>query len=209
MKKRVELLHSKKPENLLAEWQREADVNGEAKHYGRVLALIELERWDEADAQLATLLADNPQRIAYIIARAEIQQGQEKGEAAIATLKQALSLSPRNHSLTMTLAAILQENKLFRQADQLLTVHSEQRSEDPHLWYELAEVRGLAGNILGVHMARAEYFILVAQFERASKQLRYAHQLIGSDNRVLESKIRQRLRDIDAMKDEMKELQGG
>ncbi len=209
MKKRVELLHSKKPENLLAEWQRETDVNGEAKHYGRVLALIELERWDEADAQLATLLADNPQRIAYIIARAKIQQGQEKGEAAIATLKQALSLSPRNHSLTMTLAAILQENKLFRQADQLLTVHSEQRSEDPHLWYELAEVRGLAGNILGVHMARAEYFILVAQFERASKQLRYAHQLIGSDNRVLESKIRQRLRDIDAMKDEMKELQGG
>ena len=174
-----------------------------------MLALIELERWDEADAQLATLLADNPQRIAYIIARAKIQQGQEKGEAAIATLKQALSLSPRNHSLTMTLAAILQENKLFRQADQLLTVHSEQRSEDPHLWYELAEVRGLAGNILGVHMARAEYFILVAQFERASKQLRYAHQLIGSDNRVLESKIRQRLRDIDAMKDEMKELQGG
>ena len=50
---------------------------------------------------------------------------------------------------------------------------------------------------------------MVAQFERASKQLRYAHQLIGSDNRVLESKIRQRLRDIDAMKDEMKELQGG
>ena len=209
MKKRVELLHSKKPESLLQQWQQESGANGEANQYGRVLALIELQRWNEAATQLDALLDNDPQRIAYIVARAEILQGQGQAQAAITVLKQALSLSPGNHPLTMTLAAILQENKLFRQADQLLTAHSEQRSNDPHLWYELAEVRGLAGNILGVHMARAEYFILVAQFERAAKQLRYAYQLIGSDNRILESKLRQRLRDIDDMKAEMKEFQGG
>ena len=90
-------------------------------------------------------------------------------------------------------------------ADKLLTDFSEVRPNDPALWYQLAEVRGLARNILGVHRARAEYFILVGQFERASAQLRYAYRLAG-DNSVLEGRIRQRLRDIDELKKRIEEL---
>ena len=46
--------------------------------------------------------------------------------------------------------------------------------QDPMIWYRLAEVRGLAGNISGLHQARAEYFILIGVFDKAREQLRLA-----------------------------------
>ncbi len=207
MKMRATVHHNDQPATLLQRWQQEQGTNGEARRYGMVLALSKLERWQEASAQLDDLLKDDPQRIAYIIARSDILIGLQKLDQAVELLSDALDLSPNNHPLTMQLAKVLQQQQRFRQADQLLSEHSEQRRQDPLLWYQLAEVRGLAGNILGVHLARAEYFILNAQFERAASQLHYAHKQSG-DNRVLQGKITQRLRDIDELKKQLKELQG-
>ncbi len=207
MKMRATVYHSEQTESLLQRWQNETGANGEARRYGIVLALSKLERWQEASTQLDALIKDDPQRVAYIIARSDILLGQKNTDQAIDILRRALELSPGNHPLTMHLAKALQQAQRFRSADQLLSEHSEQRSLDPHLWYQLAEVRGLAGNILGVHLARAEYFILNAQFERAASQLHYAHKQSGN-NRVLQGKITQRLRDIDELKKQLKELQG-
>ncbi|MNN80031.1 Beta-barrel assembly-enhancing protease [compost metagenome] len=38
----------------------------------------------------------------------------------------------------------------------------------------MAEVRGLAGNTIGLHQARAEYFALVGDFPQAIEQLDFA-----------------------------------
>ena len=105
------------------------------------------------------------------------------------------------------MADALEQAQRFRQADDVLTALSSRRQNDPKIWYRLAEVRGLAGNILGVHLARAEYFILTAQLERAASQLHYAHKQSGS-NQILQGKITERLRDIDELKKQLKEFQG-
>lgn len=73
------------------------------------------------------------------------------------------------------------------------------------IWYRLAEVRGLAGNISGVHQARAEYFILVGAFDRARDQLSLAVKLVAADFKR-SAIIRQRLKDIAAMEDRLEKL---
>lgn len=205
MRARTVVHHSKDPENLLSRWEDTQGPNGEAHSYGRTLALIELERWDDARRSLEVLLNKDPGRIAYQCAQASLLIGEKRYQEAISFLRSRLALSPDNYPLTMLLADALQQDGQVGAADDLLTDFSDVRPNDPAVWYQLAEVRGLARNILGVHRARAEYFILVGQFERASAQLRYAYRLAG-DNSVLEGRIRQRLRDIDELKKRIEEL---
>jgi beta-barrel assembly-enhancing protease len=63
---------------------------------------------------------------------------------------------------------------LYKEAAALLEPYSRKRSQDDYIWYLLAEVNGLAGDILGVHEARAEYFILNGVYDKAAIQLRHA-----------------------------------
>lgn len=207
MKMRATVHHSDQAESLIQRWRDTQGANGEARRYGTVLALIKLERWQAAKQQLEPLIKDDPQRIAYIIAHAEVLQGLEQDDQALSALREALALHPENYPLSIALAATLEKAQRFQQADDVLSAMTQRRPQDPKLWYRLAEVRGLAGNILGVHLARAEYFILNAQFERAASQLHYAHKQSGS-NQVLKGKITQRLRDIDDLKKQLKDFQG-
>ena len=73
------------------------------------------------------------------------------------------------------------------------------------IWYRLAEVHGLAGNISGVHQARAEYFILIGAFDRARDQLSLAVKLVAADFKR-SAIIRQRLKDIAALEDRLEQL---
>lgn len=205
MRMRATLQHSKNPEDLLKNWQNDSGVNGEARRYGVVIALIALNRWQEADEQLAALLKDDGSRIAYQLAKADILAGQKRYSDAICLLQSQLAIAPNNNPYTVRLAEVLQLDNQFDEADKVLSLQSRQRPNDPNLWYQLAEVRGLAGNILGVHIARAEYFILQAQFERAKMQLRYAYELTAN-NKIQQGRIKQRLRDIADMEEKLKNL---
>lgn len=205
MRMRAALQHSKNPEDLLINWQSDSGVNGEARRYGVVIALTALDRWQEADQQLAPLLKDDSGRIAYQLAKADILAGQKRYNDAIALLQNQLAIAPNNYPYTVKLAEIFQLDNRFEEADQVLSQQTRHRPDDPNLWYQLAEVRGLAGNILGVHIARAEYFILQAQFERAKMQLRYAYGLTV-DNKIQQARIKQRIRDIADMEEKLKNL---
>ena len=90
-------------------------------------------------------------------------------------------------------------------ADTVLTALSRMRPQDPMIWYRLAEVRGLAGNISGLHQARAEYFILIGVFDKARDQLRLAAGMVKEDFKQ-SAIIRQRLRDLAAIEDRAEKL---
>ena len=38
------------------------------------------------------------------------------------------------------------------------------RPHDPDVWYQVAEVRGLSGNTIGLHQARGEFFALIGDY---------------------------------------------
>ena len=72
----------------------------------------------------------------------------------------------------------------------------------PEVWFQLAEVRGLAGNISGVHQARAQYFILNGVFDQARDQLGYARKLLVNDFKQI-AIIDQQLRDLAKLEEKL------
>jgi len=87
-------------------------------------------------------------------------------------------------------------------AEPVLVAQSKLNPNDPGLWYLLAEIQGLSGNIVGLHQSRAEYFILNGNLDQAEKQLTYALKLTRGDF-LNSAKINQRLADIAQMRAQM------
>ena len=96
----------------------------------------------------------------------------------------------------MELAQSLRNANRVGEAETVLAKLSRDRPNDPQVWFELAEVSGLAGDIPTVHMARAEYFMLNGIFDKARDHLRYARKLQQQNFRQL-ALIDQRLQDLE------------
>jgi predicted Zn-dependent protease len=177
-------------------------VSREAAIYGLVLALTDAGRTDEASLELDSIWSQKSDRLEYIIADAEIDMARNRPGQATKKLTRRLQLYPGNHALTMTYAKALTENQQAHVAEEVLVAQSKIKPGDPALWYQLAEVQGLSGNIIGLHQSRAEYFILNGVFDEAEKQLKYALELTHKDY-VTTAKINQRLRDISQLRQQM------
>jgi predicted Zn-dependent protease len=81
----------------------------------------------------------------------------------------------------------------------LLEQHSKRRPNSPAVWYELAEAKGLAGDILGVHIARGEYFLLTGILDEAGRQLNYALNIARGDF-METAKLEQRLNYLEQLR---------
>jgi predicted Zn-dependent protease len=177
----------------------------EANRYGLILALTANGNYDEAQQQLNTLRAASPERISYIVAQAELDSAKGNHQQAIKLLQNTLLTTPNNHPITMTLAKILLTANQPHLAEPLLENHTKIKPNDPSVWYLLAETYGLAGNIVGVHKARAEFFILTGSLKRAATQLSYALPLV-KNNHVETISIQERIKQIRQMEIAMKNL---
>lgn len=163
--------------------------------YGLALALSEAQRTDEAMQNIKSLEHIYPNKIALTIAEAGIDSRAEHYDAASQILGQALAISPSNYPLTMAYANTLLKAGKAKDAEKLLVPMTQKRPDDVNLWYLLAETYGLANNIVGVHEARAEYYVLVGNMDQAIKQLGYALPLVKG-NFQQTAKIRTRIEQI-------------
>jgi predicted Zn-dependent protease len=152
----------------------------------------------EAEAIARDLLNSYPQNIIFIHALGDILKEKGRYEASTQLLVDSLKISPDNHSLTMLLAQNYHLQGEAAKARTLLLRQAQLRAGDPFVWYQLAEVNGLAGDIIGVHEARAEYFMLVGALGEARKQLNYALRLVKGDFQAT-ARIEKRLYDLSAL----------
>jgi beta-barrel assembly-enhancing protease len=208
MRARVILELTDTPAQAVARFQGELEgtpISREAATYGLVLALTAVGRADEAALELDSIWSSNPDRLEYIIADAEIEMVRNKPERAVKKLSERLQVTPGNHPLTMAYATALMKNQQSHIAEEVLIVQSKRRPNDPGLWYLLAEVQGLSGDIVGLHQSRAEYFILNGRLDEAKEQLGYALKLTGKDFHT-SAKINQRLEDVARMQEQMEEF---
>ena len=165
--------------------------DAESAQYGLVLALTRNGEYAEARKLLKPLREFTPTNMTYALAEVDIDIEEGKLDAAIDRLQRGLKLVPNNHPITMTLAKAYYESKRFHDADVLLTAHSRNKPKDPNLWYVLAEVQGLAGNTLGLHRSRAEYFAYTGSLKRAIQQLNYALPL--TEDEITKERINNRM----------------
>ncbi len=208
MRARVVNQLAKTPEEAIHKFRGELEGDPrsrEAANYGLVLALTDGGRAEEASLELDGLWSASPDRLEYIIADAEIDMALNRPGLAVKKLSEQLALSPGNHPLTMTYANALMKNQQAHIAEEVLIEQSRLRPNDPGLWYLLAELQGLSGNIVGLHQSRAEYFIRNGNLDQAEKQLDYALKLAGNDY-LTSAKVTQRLRDIARMREQMEDM---
>lgn len=200
MRTRVRFAAEETPQIAAKMFKSELDkesLSPDASRYGWALALANASQFDAARDALAPLLAKEPERVTYQIMRADIEIAAEHYKAALGILEAQLGKHPNSYPLIVRHAEALMKAGLYKQCAEILDRYSRKRSNDDYVWYLLAEVNGLAGNILGVHEARAEYFILNGVYDRAQIQLRNALKLT-KDNAYRTALIEERLKYVEA-----------
>ncbi len=171
-------------------------------HYGLVRSLTLAKRPEEARKALIPLKNLLAEGIALTITEADILEAEGKLDAAIQLLEQQRSDHPTHHPLNVRLAELLMKSGEYEKCESLLTAHVKRRPSNSYVWYLLAEVHGLAGHILEVHKARAEYFILLGIYPKAEIQLKNALKLIDKDDFHARARIEQRLIEVKALQED-------
>jgi len=205
MRARVSNQLATSPEEALNKFRGElagTPRSADAANYGLVLALTAAGKANEARLALDGIWSRDPERIEYIIADARIDMARRQPEQAVSKLEARLQLAPGNFPLTMAYADALVADGKPHVAEPVLAAQSKLNPNDPGLWYLLAEIQGLSGNIVGLHQSRAEYFILNGNLDQAEKQLSYALKLTRGDF-LNSAKMNQRLADIAQMRAQM------
>ena len=167
-----------------------------ALQYGLALALSKTNELDQALALMRGLTSKISSRIFYHASLAELLIAAQELDSAQSLLREQLALYPDNFPLAMLYAQALIADEQYISAESVLESQSKLRPQDTHVWFLLAETAGLASNVTGVHLARAEYLYLHGALHRAIQHLEYAQRLVRKSNPVLETKLAQRIQDL-------------
>lgn len=167
-------------------------------YYGLVVALSAAGDDDEALDTAKPLFAKHADSLIYRATEAQLLIAAERYDDALEVLSAGLLLNPENKPLSILYADALSGAKRYGEAEAVLLRQSVLNGEDIDIWYDLAETAGLAGNIVQVHLARAEYFAHVGNLQKSIQHLEYARGLISDNNYRLTAMLDQRIRDLSA-----------
>lgn len=194
MRARVQLLYEQSP-GLAAQRFRALLDQHEGEHaaarYGLALAQARSGQLDQAEQTLAPLLQSQADNLAVQLAQIDMEIQRNRTDSALALIDTQSRNHPNSYPLQQARIEALLKARRYQDAQRSIDRLVQQRSDDPDVWYLTAEIRGLAGDILGVHMARAEYFMLAGDLNQAGEQLDLALRRAG-DNFVMSSRIKAR-----------------
>ncbi len=210
MRARVVAHYARDKEALVADVERRlaestAEFTQDANRYALAVAYWENEQYHAAEVTFAPLLQKYPNRISLVVTQSEIYTSQDEPYRAMEYLDRHLEINPNNHPLTMAYVEALIKARAYNEAAELMASHSRLRENDHHLWYQMAETWGQAGDISQVHQARAEYFVLVGDLRSAREQLQFALR-IESENGASpaeEARLRQKIREVEERQREL------
>lgn len=197
MRSRVELFYETTPGlagkrfRALLEEHPELD----SARYGLALAQLKGGQVEEAGKSLQPLLDKAPNEIVYNLAQVELDIARSRLQPAQQRVDRLLALYPRSLPLQQSHAELLLKQGRIKDAEAAYNELAKRRPKDPDIWYLTAEVRGQAGNTIGLHQARAEYFALVGDYDPAIEQLDYAKRR-SKGNYHLAARIDARQREL-------------
>ncbi|WP_312932098.1 M48 family metalloprotease [Stutzerimonas nitrititolerans] len=150
------------------------DPGLDAARYGLALAQIASGQLEDAASNLQPLLEKMPDDATYNLAQIELDITANRLQAAQQRVERLLQLYPGSYPVRQADIDLLTKQNRLDQAERELDKLVEVRRNDPDVWYQVSEIRGLTGNIVGLHQARAEFFALVGDYDQAIEQLDFA-----------------------------------
>ncbi|WP_439861409.1 M48 family metalloprotease [Pseudomonas sp. MBLB4136] len=197
MRARVSLIYEGTPGLAAKRFRSMLEENPklDAARYGLALAQIKGGQHQQARETLQPLLQNEPNDPTYNLAQIELDIAASRLDEAQGRIERLLALYPNSYPLQQARVDLLLKQGRAQDAERALDELLKSRAKDPDIWYLVAEVRGLSGNTVGLHQARAEYFALVGDFDEAIEQLDFAKRR-ASNNFQLASRIDARQREL-------------
>ncbi|WP_330926585.1 M48 family metalloprotease [Candidatus Sororendozoicomonas aggregata] len=199
MRMRAVVLSTDNPHALLNELTKELATrhsgNPDITRYGIALLATQTNQIKQAETALEPLLKSNPDNLYYLIAKANLDAAAGNTAVAIKNINKALEVYIDYYPLMVTKATLLTQQKNYKASRDIWLALSDRRQDDPDIWYELAEAQGQAGDILGLHQARAEYFFLTGNIDDAIKHIQYAQKMV-KNNFALKTALDKKLKDM-------------
>lgn len=203
IQKRLQV-HYAEPLDALTKKLKDNASSDPISRYGLALALMKTGQFDKASQTLAALPAELQNHLYVKLTQAELLLAEKNYSQASLKLQQLYQLYPDSYPATVLYAQALRADNQAKAAARLLEQLSKRYPSNSFIWYELAETYGLAGNTLGVHEARIEYFLLTGGTDKALRQIEFAmkdKQLSRTETARLEQRkqeaivIRQQIKD--------------
>ena len=207
MRARVALIYEETPGIAAKRFRAQLVENpkSEAARYGLAIAQIKGGQLNEARESLKPLLEKSPNDITYNLTQIELDITNNRLPDAQQRVDRMLTLYPNNYPLNDVRIDVLLKQNRTAEAEKSLEALLKTRPDDPDIWYVVAETRGLNGNTVGLHQARAEYFALVGDFRQAIQQLDFAKRR-SANNFQLASRIDARQKDLIEQERMVKEM---
>ncbi|MDG1202629.1 MAG: M48 family metalloprotease [SAR86 cluster bacterium] len=181
----------------------EKDPYSNENRYALSLAYKISGQHKEALKIINSLIIENPKNLILVNTKAEILLDEGKSEDALEVVNIFLNISPKNYPLSVLKAKILAYDKKLFAAEELIRDQLLRRNNDPYLWLYLSEVQRDSKNVIGYHQSRAEYYLLLGQYEDALNQLQFALKLTENNFQVSElimTKINTTRRSIEGLR---------
>jgi predicted Zn-dependent protease len=197
MRARVQLTSEDTPGLAAKRFRNMLDENPEleAARYGLAIAQIKGGQHQQARETLQPLLTKAQNDVVYNLAQIELDMASNRLGEAQSRIERLQTLYPSNYPLKQARIDLLMKQGRTQDAERDLDLLLKSRSKEPDVWYQVAEVRGLSGNTIGLHQARAEFFALVGDYTQAIEQLDFAKRR-AVNNFQLASRIDARQREL-------------
>ena len=195
MRARAQVRYADSAAAAIAEAKARQD-GGDADKYALAAAFVRAGRFHDAADGTAVLWQRHPDSLLVAATHADALIKAGDADAALTLLTRQLAINPDNEPLTFLHAEALNAAGRPAQAAAVLRRHVRVHANDPDVWALLADTAGLAGDTIGVHTARAEYFALVGAHDKAIAHLGYARRLLARDDAERRAGIDQRIVDL-------------
>lgn len=185
MQARIRARESGSPDQAVRKFEAQVEENASQAHrYGLAIAYKHALKLEQAKALAQVLYQEEPDNPLFGLLYSELISAFGESQEAERIIRGYLKKQPFRHSINMALANTLNQSARFSEAAAVLRDETQRRPMDAAVWYIYAETLGLAGEILELHKARAEYFMLVGAYDRAIRQLQFAKREISAQNRI-------------------------
>ncbi|MAY42096.1 MULTISPECIES: M48 family metalloprotease [unclassified Neptuniibacter] len=192
---RIQVNYAKDLKKLLANYISHLEkYANDSTYYAVAYAAIKNKKFEIARQHMNKFTKAFKTKLSARLLEAEYYIAKEELNKADKVLSTLMSVYPGSHAVSFIYAKNL---LLLNRPDKASRVYQDLVKNNPNdsrAWYLLAESYGLEGNIVGVHEARIEYFLLTANIDTALRQIEYALKEPGLTNNE-RARIEQRKED--------------
>lgn len=185
VKAKLHVITEKNPAEAVA-YFKEALASGQTPNplgtrYGYALALMKAGRLDAARDQLDQLLKEDPDRIPFHGARAQVAVAANNIDEGLYIYSDILELFPNDKLLTRGYGRTLLHAGQPQKALDVLTEYTRVQPPDIVVYRLLAEANGALGNNVAARAALAEHYFLLGELDAAIGQLELAKREPSED----------------------------